>query len=230
MSDHDNLLYQQQAMQLPLDPDSIMPQMEITPSKTPSMPPLSPSPTYTDYIQPECAQHNQYGFCLPQPYPPARAYAENERYARIIRNSFAGKESALTAMLTCIYHSIRFAECAADLQDILIDIAICKMHHLKLLGELLISLGSDPRFFCCLPPNANPGGWWSAQPSTVAYSKNLGEALHANIEAEKATLEEYHNAINYIDDDGICTLLKRIVLDKEYHLKIFTELYKRFCC
>lgn len=151
MPDREFLLYPQEAMPLPLDPDSIMPRMEEAPTMPPIMPPLPQPPNPTP---PECgcnceSVHNKgHGLCLSEPYPPAKARAENERYARIIRNSFAGRDSVLTAVLTCFYHSMRFEECAADLQKAFLGIAICKMHHLKLLGELLISLGSDPRFFC----------------------------------------------------------------------------------
>lgn len=169
------------------------------------------------------------GLCLPQPYPIAKANAENERYARIIRNSFSGRESALTAMMTYLYQSMRFGECADDLREMLAAIALCKMFHLRLLGELLVSLGSNPKYFYCMPPNANSGTWWAAQPANVTYSKILGDALKADIEAEKASIEEHKNTINYVDDEGIRALLKRIVMDEEYHLKIFTELHKRFC-
>lgn len=240
-----------QGAALPLDPDSVitplaekvqaqMVQTE-TPGATVEQPPLSPliqvtppggeaavSPTQSESVpgQPSCGPN---GLCLPQPYPKAAANAQNERYARIIRNSFAGRESALTAMMTCLYQSMRFGECAEDLREMLTAIALCKMYHLRLLGELLLSLGGDPKFFCCMPSNNNRGVWWMAQPATVTYSNNLGDALKANIEAEKASIEEHNNTINYVDDEGIRALLKRIVLDEEYHLKIFTELHQCFC-
>ena len=229
-----------QGAALPLDPDS-----QITPkTETTQNPPLSPllqaTPPGGDSAvapaqsgengsEPEQPLCGSNGLCLTEPYPPAKANAENERYARIIRNSFAGCESALTAMMTYLYQSIRFGDCADDLREMLAAIALCKMYHLRLLGELLVSLGSDPKYFYCMPPNANSGTWWTAQPTMVTYSKILGDALKADIEAEKASIEEHKNAINYVDDEGIRALLMRIVMDEEYHLKIFTELYKRFC-
>lgn len=226
---------------LPLDPDSeITPQAAEPVQKPPLSPLLQATPPGGDTAaapaqssengsvpeQPSCGPN---GLCLPQPYPMARANAANERYARIIRNSFAGRESALTAMMNYLYQSIRFGECADDLREMLAAIAQCKMFHLRLLGELLMSLGGDPKYFYCMPPNANSGTWWTAQPAIVTYSKILGDALKADIQAEKASIEEHKNAANYVDDEGVRALLKRIVMDEEYHLKIFTELHKRFC-
>lgn len=224
---------------LPLDPDSqIIPQTNPMPN-----PPLSPLLQAVppggevaalaqngESSTPELSLCGPNGLCLPQPYPTAKANAENERYARIIRNSFAGRESALTAMMTYLYQSICFSECADDLRETLAAIALCKMFHLRLLGELLVSLGSNSKYyFYSMPPNANSGTWWSSYPANITYAKILGDALKADIEAEKASIDEHKSTIDYVDDEGIRALLKRIVMDEEYHLKIFTELYKRFC-
>lgn len=229
-----------QGAALPLDPDSVM----IPSAQTPPQPAVSPlvqvTPPGGEAVvvpvplsensgpptQPACEAN---GLCLPQSYPDAKANAENERYARIIRNSFAGRESALTAMMTYLYQAIRFGDCADDLRETLWGISVCKMYHMRLLGELLMSLGGDPKYFYCAPPNASSGTWWSAQPAIITYSKNLGDALKSSIEAEKACIEEHQSALNYVDDEGVCALLKRIVLDEEYHLKILSELHKRFC-
>lgn len=235
-----NTQSRRQGQALALDPDSV-----ATPSaKAVQPPPVSPlvqvtppggeaagtpveiSESGNASVQPSFGPN---GLCLPQPYPTAKANAANERYGRMIRNSFTGRESALTAMMTYLYQSMRFGECAEDLRETLWAISVCKMYHMRLLGELLISLGGDPKFFYCSPPNAASGSWWAAQPNIVTYSKNLGDALKAGISAEKAVIEEHNNIINYVDDEGLRALLKRIVLDEEYHLKIVTELHKRFC-
>lgn len=229
-----------QGAALPLDPDSVMvpsaemaqqpavsPLVQVTPpggeavvspaSGGEERAPLAPQP---------CGSN---GLCLPQPYPKAAADTPNERYARIIRNSFSGRESALTAMMTYLYQAIRFGDCAQELGETLWGISMCKMYHMRLFGELLLSLGGEPKYFYVMPPNSNSGSWWSAQPAIVSYSKNLGDALKCSIEAEKACIDEHKSIANYVDDPGVCALLKRIILDEEYHLALLTELYKRFC-
>lgn len=235
-----NFQYCRQGAALPLDPDSVItPQNNETVEKPLLSPLLQATPPGGDTAeiaplieiegvpaQPPCGVN---GLCLPLPYPEAKASAENDGYARIIRNSFAGRESALTAMMTYLYQGIRFGECGEDLREMLLAIARCKMHHLQLLGDLLFSLGGEPKYFYRFPPNANSGSWWTAQPAIVTYSRILGDALNADIEAEKVAIDEHKSTINYIDDEGVRALLKRLVLDEEYHLKIVTELHKRYC-
>ena len=198
-----------------------------TPPATPSVPPKTPpaAPPVTTPV-PGCACH---GLCLTEPYPVARSSSPNDRYGRIIRNSYSGRESELTGMLNLLYHALRFSECAEDVKTILLEIAACKLFHLSLLGELLSSLGGDPKFFYFLSQTGNATSWWAANPTTLTYAKNLGEALKADIDAEKAAIDAHYSAINYIDDSDVTNLLKRIVRDEEYHLKILTELYQRFC-
>ena len=192
-------------------------------STAPNIPMIPNMPTVPN----ECTDCR--GLCLSDPYPTARAVAPNDRYGRMIRSSYSGRESALSCMMNLLYHALRFSECSEDVKTTLFDIAICKLHHLKLLGELLCTLGGDPKFFYFTAPTGNTTSWWAANPATLTYAKNLGEALKADIAAEKNAIEEHYNAINYIDDNGVTTLLKRIVQDEEFHLKILTELYQRFC-
>ena len=229
-----------QGAALPLDPDSvILSPAEATQPPTVSLlvqvtPPgdetvAAPAPVGENAIEPEPTPCQTHGLCLPQPYPSAVADAQNERYARIIRNSYSGRESALTAMMTYLYQAIRLGGFNEDLRETLWGISVCKMYHMRLFGELLLSLGSDPKYFYHMPQNARAGTWWSAQAGIVNYAKNLGDALKSAIETEKDGIDEHKSAINYIDDPGVCALLKRIVLDEEYHLALLTELYQRFC-
>lgn len=196
---------------LMMDPDSIV---KDAPSQ-----PACPA----DKVEP------QPGACQPLPYPRPEAKEKNEHYAKLIRSSFCGGNSELTAVMAYFYHSLRFCECSKELSDALLGISRCEMIHLSLLGRLLCSLGGDPKFFCCLPPNANPGGWWSAKPSVVPYSRDLGEALLNDIKLEEGAIEEYQSAAGYIDDEHIQALINRILLDERGHLLLFKSLYQRFC-
>lgn len=192
-----------------MDPDSIVTRAEPAPPCVPEKP--------------------QPSACQPLPYPSPVACEKNEHYAKLIRSSFCGNDSELTAVMTYFYHSLRFSECSEELAQELIGISRCEMIHLSLLGRLLRSLGGDPKFFCCLPPNANPGGWWSANPAVVPYSRDLGEAILNDIKLEEGAIEEYQSAAAYIDDENIRALIKRIILDEEGHLLLFKAMYQRYC-
>lgn len=206
-----NKLFDDNSPYLPLDPDSgFFPEDEHR---------AEPAHLFSDE-QPLCAD---------MPYPPAEANCQNERYAALIRGSFCGKESELTAVMSCIYHGLAFYKNCPELAKALIGIALCEMRHLILLGRLLLSLGGDPKFFCRLPTNSNMGGWWSAQPMTIGYCDSIDAALKNGIAAEKAAIAEYKSISKYADDEGIRAVLNRIIADEELHIETLECFYSRFC-
>lgn len=48
--------------------------------------------------------------------------------------------------------------------------------------------------------------------------------LQADIEAEKAAIRQYKMHINAIQDDYINSVLRRIILDEEYHIMVLQSL------
>lgn len=163
------------------------------------------------------------------PYPPAKAVTHNEKYAELIRGSFSGRESELSSAASCLYHGLKFSISCPELSRAFMGIAVCELRHLMLLGELLVSLGGDPRFFCCLPTNSIAGGWWNAHPVTLSYHSTTDAALKSGISAKKGSIAEYKSISEYIDDGNIRLLLKRIIADEELHLETLESLYTRFC-
>lgn len=196
---------------LPLDPDSVF-------SKTEQQPRIFQQGSL--YEKP---------LALDMPYPPTDGAAPNEKYAELIRGSFSGRESEMTAVMNCVYHGMRFCQSCPELSQTLIGIALCELRHFIILGKLLLALGSDPKFFCCLPTNSNAGGWWSAHPLTVNYRDSIDKALQNGIAAEKAAIAEYQSIAKYADDDCVRAVLKRITGDEELHLETLKCLYSRFC-
>ena len=41
-------------------------------------------------------------------------------------------------------------------------------------------------------------------------------------------IKKYKNAVNTIENEEITTVLKRILMDEEKHLEIFTEFYEKY--
>ena len=97
------------------------------------------------------------------------------------------------------------------------------------MGDLLLSLGSDPKYFCGISPNSVAGSWWNASPTVMRYPCDLGQALQNNIMQEKETAEEYKNIIAYVDDNGIIAALKEILSEKKQDIDRLHLLYNRFC-
>ncbi len=202
----------------PIDPDSII---DLEQQSKPPSPHCS-----GQYIEKLCCEKGPAP-CAECPH--AKAEHRNEKYAVFMRSCFAGKRSELTLMMCYLYQSVRFACCSDELCAVLYRLARSKMRHLKMLGDLLCSLGSDPKYFCGISPNAIAGSWWNSSPAVIKYPNDLGEALHHALIMEKESADEYKSIKAYVDDDGIKSALKEILSEKEQDINDLTLLYTRFC-
>ena len=161
--------------------------------------------------------------------PHAKADQKNEKYAIFIRSCFSGRRSELTLMTSYLYQSIRFGCCSDELCAVLYSISEHKLKHLKILGDLLCSLGSDPKFFCGVSPNAIAGSWWNTAPTVIKYPCDVGEGLQYLLMMEKESAAEYKSIKAYVDDCGIKSALEEILTEKEQDIKNLSLLYTRFC-
>jgi bacterioferritin len=92
------------------------------------------------------------------------------------------------------------------------------MKHLELLGKTIELLGKRPIMRC---NHANVNRFWSAK--FVYYGKDVYDRLSANIQHEMDAICNYRNHQRHIADPRIQELLERIILDEEYHLKLFSQ-------
>ena len=132
-------------------------------------------------------------------------------------------------MTAYIYQSVRFGCCSDELCSVLYQISLHKLKHLKLLGDLLCSLGGDPKYFCGISPNAIAGSWWNASPTVLKYPCDVGEGLNCLLTLERESAQEYKSIAAYADDCGIKSALKEILTEKEQDIEKLTLLYTRFC-
>ena len=202
----------------PIDPDSI-----IEPEERPT----ASHPHHDgEYIESLCCETKPKP-CLNCPH--ARADKQNEKFAVFIRSCFCGKRSELTFMTAYLYQSIKFGCCGEEICSVLYSLSVRKHKHLKMLGDLLCSLGSDPRYFCGVSPNAIAGSWWNTSPTVLKYPCDIGEAIKYMLTLEKESTEEYKNIKAYVDDGGIKTALSEIIDEKEQDIENLALLYTRFC-
>ncbi len=158
------------------------------------------------------------------PYPSARAEGCNPAYARIVLESFGGAEGELTAITTYTYQDIELGESYQEVAETLHGIAIVEMRHLRMLGDLVKSLGGDPVFGAYQRRHLQ---FWDG--GNVNYTKTLGDLLLADIRMEEAAIFGYRQAAERIEDDAVCAVLERIALDEEVHLALLKELLERYC-
>lgn len=154
-----------------------------------------------------------------KPYPKIQVEKENINYAKILLDAYAGSNSEDTAIHEYLYQSFLKEDMASTLKEI----AKVEMHHLNILGQLIVKLGYTP-FFCTVKQNKVIP--WSS--NYLNYTLNLKRMLSLDIERERKTIQKYRLAINMINDKYIKEILERIIEDEEMHIKCLHELYKKY--
>ena len=148
------------------------------------------------------------------PYPPIQVREKNRDYADLLSIDYCGMVSELSAITQYINNENRmFCENCSMARTIL-GIAMAEMMHLQKLGELIHLLGGKVCFV-----SRQPGGrqrMWS--PECLATPENFDKMLLADIESERAAINQYQMHIKRIQDTYVNDVLCRIIKDEEYHI------------
>ncbi len=151
---------------------------------------------------------------LPAPYPPPVASCPCcDSTACTLLGLYAGPCSELTGVLQYLYDAMVFQKECPEASAIFDALALDEMKHLRLLGELLLSLGVCPRY------TASPG-WWNASPSVLSYETCLERAVCRAAEGETADAARYRRLAESLCDEGIAALFLRLAEDEEMHLEM----------
>ena len=162
-------------------------------------------------------------FAINLPYPPIKVIEKNIRYSNLILLNYAGEVSEYSAIAQYTYHEISVFKDYPVISNAIKGIAEVEMHHLQMLGELIVLLGGDPRYWIKKKKSTY---YWT--PRFVEYGRTPKELLTEDIKAETQAIAQYEKTIALIEDDNIVAIIKRIILDEEFHLKIFNELYEKY--
>lgn len=154
------------------------------------------------------------------PYPETKVRGRNRNYADLLSVDYCGFVSEMSAITQYINNEnpISFERCT--LARTLLGIAMAEMMHLQKLGELIVLLGGNVDF-SAKTRNGRPKLW---TPEYLTIPENIDKMLIADIEAEKEAIRQYEMHINMIDDDCVNAVLKRIILDEEYHIMLLKAL------
>lgn len=148
-----------------------------------------------------------------EPYPKMHDIKPDYKFGRMVYDSYSGAYGELTAITQYVYENITNEE-NKELKNILMRVAMDEMHHLKILGELLVQLGFIPYYM-----GSRNNKWCSDR---VKYKFNsVEEMMKYNIQTEKMAIKEYERLINYTDDKCIKEIISRIIKDEENHIRIF---------
>lgn len=158
------------------------------------------------------------------PYPHVNVKDRNPSYLPMLYDDYAGSISELTCSTKYIYnHLVIDSNKYPEMCEALEGIAIVEMIHLSLIGTMITQLGGDPRYWNL---NLDQPSYWT--PQYINFSKNPQEILLDSIKDEQLVISIYKNQSAFIYDDSILEVLKRIILDEEHHIKIFTDLYDQY--
>lgn len=152
------------------------------------------------------------------PYPPIQASGPNIRAAQKIGQALGCAKGELSAITGYEYQGWVLAARHPDLAEMMCRIAKVEMHHLDMLGRLIVKLGGDPRYTC-----AQYGGcsFWNS--GMLSYSRDARAILTGNIADEKKAMEFYQQTAREISDPLVSVVLNRIALDEKLHVSILTR-------
>jgi bacterioferritin len=160
--------------------------------------------------------HPQFHYSLPEPYPIPRVVGENSYYASLLLQDYAGMSGELTAINQYLYHYITLQDSHPAISVLARQVAITEMHHFKLLAKLIHLLGELPIMHCV---NHGAVRFWNAK--YICYGETVYDKLSANIRHETNAIHNYRNHQQHINDPFIQEVLERIILDEQYHLRLF---------
>lgn len=146
------------------------------------------------------------------PYPELEC-AENLADAKLLMPSYGGPSGELTAVATYCFQNYVTTR-RREIAEALMGIARTEMRHHELMGKAIVRLGGYPVM----------GGrtYWSG--SFVNYTLDPKKFLRENISAEETAILNYERTVLALRTECVKTLLERIILDEEIHIKVFKEL------
>lgn len=154
------------------------------------------------------------------PYPPIQVQEKNPAYANLLSIDYCGPVSELTAITQYINNENRLSYVHCPTAKTILGIAVAEMMHLQKLGELIGLLGGSICFIA-RQPNGKQRMW---TPEYLTIPETAQKMIAADIEAEKAAIQQYMMHIKLIHDQHVNAVLNRIIKDEEYHIMLLQAL------
>ena len=156
------------------------------------------------------------------PYPPIQVKEQNRAYANLLSIDYCGAVSEMTAITQYINNENRLSCEKCPVARTILGIAIAEMIHLQKLAELIFLLGGSIDFVA----KHQDGRHRVWTPGYLSIPEDTERMLMADIEAEKATINQYQIHMKMINDPYINAVLARIIKDEEYHIMLLQILIK----
>lgn len=154
------------------------------------------------------------------PYPPICVREKNMAYAGYLSIDYCGVVSELSAITQYINNETRLACENCPMARTILGIAVAEMMHLQKLGELIVLLGGTVDY-AAKYKNGRRMLW---TPEFLSLQKERERIIAAGIESERAAIQQYQAHIRMIGDEYVNAVLKRIIMDEEYHIMLLQAL------
>lgn len=162
-------------------------------------------------------------YSIDLPYPEIKVKEKNSKYINLILLNYSSATSEFDAIAQYTYHQIALSYDNQEISDTLHGISIVEMHHLEILGKIILLLGGEPGFWI----ENKKKSYWSSK--LINYNlSSIKDILTVDIQDEKSAIKQYKETINKIDDEYINAVLKRIILDEEFHIQLLVNLYTKY--
>lgn len=162
-------------------------------------------------------------YSIDLPYPPIKVIEKNPKYIDLILLNYASDVSEFDAIAQYTYHEISLTYENQEATETIKGIAMVEMHHLQMLGQIIVLLGGTPGYWI----NNKKKKYWTGK--LVNYdTSSLKTILTTDIQDEKKAIKQYRETITKIDDKYINAVIKRIILDEEFHIQLLTNLYTKY--
>lgn len=167
-----------------------------------------------------CSMVNVKPIMMDLPYPPVQVRERNPAYANLLSMDYCGSVSEMSAITQYINNENRLSCENCPMAKTILGIAMAEMIHLQKLGELIFLLGGSIDFVA----KQNNGRQQMWTPEYLSIPDNAGKMILADIESEKAAINQYKMHIKMIKDNYVNAVLLRIIRDEEYHIMLLQAL------
>lgn len=171
-----------------------------------------------------CSFMNVKPIMMDLPYPPVQVESKNQGYANLLSIDYCGSVSELSAITQYINNENRLSCEKCPLAQTILGIAIAEMIHLQKLGQMIFLLGGNVDFIA----KRRDGRRQMWTPEYLTIPEDSKKMLMADIESEKAAINQYRTHIKMINDNYVNAVLERIIKDEEYHILLLQNLLKDF--
>lgn len=142
--------------------------------------------------------------------------------ATIISPAYCGLHGELSAVLSYTYGDFHYIATGDEkTSELFTGIALAEMHHFKMLGQALLSLGVEPTF-TEYPSYAS--SFYSTR--AINYSRLPEKILIDAITMEMVAIDEYEKMLIKLKNEQVRALIERILADERLHLKMLTERFE----